>query len=407
VRGFVREGSTGTCPGGDCNLNQRWEEFSTSINNTVIGVYHDKGVDFNNAWMATGWYRTANILPAGQHTLTLNHLMRGNTNETESLIFKLTVCVEPATATPTATATATATATPTTTATATPTATATATATETATATATATETATATVTSTAEPDRVRPIIERLIIDGGATTTATCQVQLYASAYDPAPGSGVVEAHIFEFVANPTTGAIEPVNIYPVVVPMVNDILDTTFTLSDHAGVHYIRVYVVDGAGNTSSVYAESFINCTPPCASVAANTRAVYQRDILLGSRVTVRLIPCAGDPNLYVWSPDFTTGRPPWVDFQEGLTPEQVSFTAPVSGVYEAQVVGVTDAQYTIEIVVTPAGMEQSAGYTQSSTAMPPEPFRNVWGRPGYWVLAEDGRLVAGHRTGLPLIR
>jgi hypothetical protein len=413
VRGFVREGSTGTCPGGDCNLNQRWEEFSTSVDNAIIGVYHDKGVDFNNAWMATGWYRTANALAAGQHTLSLNHLLRGNSNETESLIFKLTVCLDLNSTTPTATATATATATPTVTAspTATETATATATATETATATPTATETATVAPTETPiepVPDTVPPVIEQFVIDGGAVTSATCQVQLYATAYDPDPGSGVVEAHIFEFTADPLTGAIRPVNTSPVIVPMVGNVLNTTFALNGEAGVHYVRIYVVDGAGNTSTTYAESFINCNPPCTSLGFNNRAVYQRTIAANSWVTVVLTPCAGDPNLYVWSPDSSSGRPAWVDLQTGLTPEIVNFTAPVNGVYSAQVIGLSASQYSLEFIVIPPllGQTDNANYTESTTARPPAPFDSIALQPGYWVLNSAGELVAGHTTALPMI-
>lgn len=65
-------------------------------------------------------------------------------------------------------------------------------------------------------------------------------------------------------------------------------------------------------------------------------------------------RLMPSAGDADLYVWPPDWTTGA--WASINAGTAEDVVAFTAPASGVYQIEVYGYTAASYTLEIAVNP---------------------------------------------------
>jgi len=66
------------------------------------------------------------------------------------------------------------------------------------------------------------------------------------------------------------------------------------------------------------------------------------------------VTLTPVWGDPDLYVWPPDWQAGRPPWVSNRSDVQVDEVAFAAPVSGVYQIEVYGYTAAQYQLSIRV-----------------------------------------------------
>jgi hypothetical protein len=66
----------------------------------------------------------------------------------------------------------------------------------------------------------------------------------------------------------------------------------------------------------------------------------------------LTVCVTPVNGDPDLYVWPPDWRDGA--WSSVNSDATEDLVSFEAPDSGVYQIEVYGYTAADYRLEITI-----------------------------------------------------
>jgi hypothetical protein len=118
------------------------------------------------------------------------------------------------------------------------------------------------------------------------------------------------------------------------------------------AGLKYLQVWAADGAGNLSIQPFKAYINFAPATQRVRENQRKVYRYRVVDGQTLTARLEPVSGDPDLYLWAPDHDT-RPPWVsNLREGV--DDLSISAPISGVYQVEVFGFSAAEYRLFVDV-----------------------------------------------------
>ena len=79
--------------------------------------------------------------------------------------------------------------------------------------------------------------------------------------------------------------------------------------------MRYLQVWAADRAGNISLMPKRSFINYTPAAQSLAAGAVQVLRYDLNAGDRLSVRVQPSSGDPDLYLWAPDaLSLPRAPW---------------------------------------------------------------------------------------------
>lgn len=103
-------------------------------------------------------------------------------------------------------------------------------------------------------------------------------------------------------------------------------------------------------------------INYAPPCDRVSRDGTHTYRQSLKAGDKLHVKVAPCQGDPDLYIWSPDWANvpGRPAWVSNLANNNKEFLEFVAPVNGEYQIEIYGYTAAQYNIQIEVTPGATE-----------------------------------------------
>ncbi len=104
------------------------------------------------------------------------------------------------------------------------------------------------------------------------------------------------------------------------------------------------------GVGNISLYPYRAYINYLPPSDHVGQGQVRVYRQTVGAGQTLTVRVTPISGDPDLYVWPPDWPI-RPPWASYSSSGV-DEVSLSAPVNGVYQIEVYGYTAADYQISI-------------------------------------------------------
>jgi len=208
--------------------------------------------------------------------------------------------------------------------------------------------------------DQTPPRVDSFTINNGAASTSEVTVTLAVSASDPTnppPSSGMRWVLFLEQEFVQGAGFWVPAQS--------SGWLDYSATPSSYAwtllpsaGAKYIQAWAEDRAGNISLLPHADIINYIPASDSVAQGESRVYRYSLHVGDRLTVRVEPLNGDPDLYVWAPDYndpTTPRPPWVSDNLDTTVEQVSFIAPVDGTYQVEIYGYTAAEYRLTVNVT----------------------------------------------------
>ena len=197
--------------------------------------------------------------------------------------------------------------------------------------------------------DTLPPRVESLTIAGGRDTVTETLITLDVSAVDlpQLSAAGVSALRYIEFEYNQASRLWIPVqdsdwlayaqshSAYP-------------WVLTPIGGVHYIQAWAKDTVGNISAYPYQASINYTPLLQSIDLNQTQVYRRSLAQGERLHVTLRSESGDADLYVWPPDWQSGRPPWVSNVSGSADDTLDFVAPTAGVYQIEVYGFTDARY-----------------------------------------------------------
>ncbi len=199
------------------------------------------------------------------------------------------------------------------------------------------------------------PIVNSLTINGeaGQTVTST-EVTLSVLATDVG-GSDVTEIRYVEFEYSQGARLWIPVQDSQWLNYTLNR-SNRAWKLTPVGGTHYIQAWTKDSEGNISHRPYQAYVTYLPPSEWVGPNQARFYRRTLAAGESLSVTVTPLSGDPDLFVWPPDWETGREPWVSDRIGVVVDDVAFTAPVSGVYQIEVRVHPDvvggAEYQLEI-------------------------------------------------------
>jgi len=210
-------------------------------------------------------------------------------------------------------------------------------------------------------PDTTPPEVDTFTINDGATNTEDRQVRLTVTAHDNPGGSGVASLLYIEYEFIQSIRDWVPVAIGDW-LSYDETRTDYLWALQPSAGVHYLQVWVADGAGNISLAPGQQLINYLPSGgAHVAQGQVHIYRQPLTAGQSLRVRLTSLIGDADLYVWAPDGSSVGASYT----GEPVEWVEFTAETDGVYQIEVEGWTSADYRLEI--TPGSGMQMTGSTR----------------------------------------
>ena len=196
--------------------------------------------------------------------------------------------------------------------------------------------------------DQVAPHVDSFTINNGALDTADRTVRLNTSASDPAPGT-VASLLFLEYEYSQGANQWVPAQSSGW-IDYATARADYRWSLLPSIGMHYLQAWAMDRAGNISLFPYKRFISFAPPIHRVGTDQVRIYRYELQAGAQILVRVQPSSGDPDLYVWSPDHAT-RPPWVsNLRTGI--DDVSFVAPVAGVYQIEVYGFANAEYQLVV-------------------------------------------------------
>lgn len=205
-----------------------------------------------------------------------------------------------------------------------------------------------------AAPDTLAPHVDTFVINNGAISTTVLSAFLDTTASDPTlppPSSGMGALFFIEYEYSPSAALWVPVQSSGW-LPYGDAQAHFPWQLMPASGMKYVQAWAADQAGNISVSPAQTLINYLPPTDRVLQNQTRIYRYALTAGQPLHARLVPTQGDPDLYIWPPDYTT-RPPWVSnlAGEGVV-DEIALVAPVTGIYQVEVYGYTTAAYQLSI-------------------------------------------------------
>lgn len=218
-------------------------------------------------------------------------------------------------------------------------------------------------------PDTVPPVVQSFGINTSEYHTAQRQVTFNVTAQDNAGGSGVTSLLYIEYVYIHSRGDWVPVATSGW-LPYAEASSAYSWLLSPSPGVHYIRTWAADAAGNISLYWRAGFINLVPETApaSIARGLVHTYRFHFQTGQGLSLALTSVSGDADVYVFAPDDSLLTH---SFSENPV-EGVSFTAARNGVYQVEIYGYHAGTYTLQFTLQ--ARAQMPGQVLVSTSKTP---------------------------------
>ena len=205
-------------------------------------------------------------------------------------------------------------------------------------------------------PDTIPPVVQSFRINSGEQQTAQQQVAFNLTAQDNPGGSGIAHVLYIEYIYIYSRGDWVPVASSGW-LPYAEAASNYPWQLSPAPGIHYIRAWAADAAGNISLYWRAGFINLvpvptTPPTAApIARGQIHTYRFYFQTGQGLALTLNSVSGDADVYVFGPD--DGLIAY-SFSENPT-EGLSFTATRNGIYQVEVFGYHASTYTLQVTLS----------------------------------------------------
>jgi len=240
-------------------------------------------------------------------------------------------------------------------------------------------------------PDTIPPVVQSFSINTGEQHTAQRQVYFNVTAEDNTGGSGVTSLLYIEYVYIHSRGDWVPVATSGW-LPYAEASAAYPWLLNPIPGVHYLRAWAADAAGNISLYWRAGFINLVPGTtpASIARGLVHTYRFYFQTGQSLSLDLTSVNGDADVYVFAPDDSLITH---SFSENPV-EGVSFTATRNGVYQVEIFGYVASNYTLEFTLE--ARAQSPGQHRISSSKTP--------RDAPLVSAGDSPEGEGYAAGVP---
>ena len=221
--------------------------------------------------------------------------------------------------------------------------------------------------------DTLPPHIVALTITAQLVVTTTPEVMLHLVAQDEPGGSGLRWVYLAEYVMVARSWMLAQTSDWQ---PFATSL---SWQLAPCGGAHYLYVWVADTAGNISPEPADLLVNYLPASDRVGQGQARVYRFPLAAGQTLSATLTPIPpGDADLYLWALDGSL-----LASSTAAGPDQLSYTAVEEGLFQLEVYGDTDADFTLQVVVDDtAGARLSVAATNKS--VPQEPVVDPTSRP-----------------------
>ncbi len=202
--------------------------------------------------------------------------------------------------------------------------------------------------------DMAAPKIESVTIRDGMDTTDKPEIALRVQATDS--GAGVRSVFLVEYEYARGAGRWTPVQ-WSGWLDYTGNPTEYPWKLLPSPGARYLYVWAADNGGNLSAEPFVALINYAHPNDDgLEEGETRLYRYRLQESEQMLAFVIPGQGDPDLYVWPPDHRS-RGPWVTNLRDAV-DEIGFVAPVSGIYQMEVTGFTEATYRTVVEVRAGG-------------------------------------------------
>ncbi|MBI1294386.1 tandem-95 repeat protein [bacterium] len=231
--------------------------------------------------------------------------------------------------------------------------------------------------------DMAAPTIRRLVINDDTATTQSTAISVTVDAADSSTTIRAIYLVEYEYIR----GADQWVPV------QWSDWLTYTkspetysWHLLPSPGIKYIQAWAADERGNAMSQPALAAVNYVPVTEDwVDSGEVRLYRYTMEKGDRLSAFLFPTEGDPDLYVWPPDYEL-RSPWItNLSKGV--DEVGFVAPKDGPYQLEILGHTGASYRTAVELRPQhyrSAENVKNNIDPNKTLRTEPFIPVFDMP-----------------------
>jgi len=275
--------------------------------------------------------------------------------------------------------------------------------------------------------DGVAPVASSFNLNRGSDIALQQAITMEVNIEDFAqPGStatGVYSLSVVEVLYNEAAGVWVPTQWsgwQDVKIPGKIITQTLAWTLAPKGGIRYLQIWSTDKAGNVSRYPYQKPVSYLGGCKDqrVSKDGTVQFRRVLTKGDIIDASLIPCSGDADLYIWPPDWSGGRPPFVSNLAGSKVADATqtggYAVPVSGVWTFEVYGYTNADFSLSIDVAAGSPARLAALsTPRDNLDPSKPVRNAPALPTdsvpsitMGVLPPAGPSPSGNSTYLPLI-
>ena len=200
--------------------------------------------------------------------------------------------------------------------------------------------------------DTTPPIIDQFTLDGGAHDSLDLSVDVTVQASDPAPGSGVQFVFVREYLYSQAAEHWLPIQESGWLPYAGVQRAELAWTLFATPGARFFMAWVIDSAGNVSAP-VRALINYRPEEDTLGLEQVRTYRYLLKPSQPVSVTLEPRSGDPDLYVWPPDYAT-RPPWISVEPAGIVDTVALMTPVGGIYQMDIHGFIASDYRLQVAI-----------------------------------------------------
>jgi hypothetical protein len=233
--------------------------------------------------------------------------------------------------------------------------------------------------------DSVPPQVDSFVINDGNNSITDLTVSLDTTASDLG-GSGVASLRFVQYQYSGSADQWLPVQETGW-LDYTSNHTNYEWELLSSTGVIYLQAWAMDHAGNISIYPYHAYVDYLPPNDSVAYGQAHIYRYLLNAGQSMTVNVTPLNGDPDLYIWAPDYESRpRPAWVsNVYNGV--EELTINAPVGGLYQVEVYGYSAAEYSISVTISTASQSQAtqSGRNASDKVPYTEPYVALESKPG----------------------
>ncbi len=182
--------------------------------------------------------------------------------------------------------------------------------------------------------------------DGRYVSQTSVSLQVDARDTGPDPVSGVQSIYLYEYEYNQP--AAEWVQVQASGWTDLPKSGAFRWDLIPTPGLHYLKVWASDRAGNISALPGSLLLNYQPGKGKLAQGLLHLYRQELTAGETLRLDLTSTTGDADIYLWGPDNTLVASSLLT----STLESITYQAVKGGMYQIEVFGYSSTDYELEI-------------------------------------------------------